>query len=277
MIKYSESIYFLKGLASANIGIIKNDGEVALIDAGWTEESVAHLLDHLKQIDGLKSVKYAFLTHGDYDHVGGAKQIREKYGAKIVVHEDEIEKLKSPLPPVPPTPFDIAFNKEEEFCVGGLKLRVIPTPGHCSGSACVYLEEEKALFSGDTIVSKHFDIFSVYRYVKLPLIRDIPAFNETLKKLGRLDIKWIFPGHGDVIENAMEHINTTLKITESILETSLELFKERLTPRELAERLEVFPLLANVIIQHLESERKIEKIDEKIVLKEPVYIRKTST
>lgn len=279
--RHSKNIHFLIGLASANIGLIRNDDEVALIDAGWTEESVAHLLWYLELIR-VKRIKYLFLSHGDYDHIGGARQIRRTYGAEIVVHEDEVEKLKRPTPPIMPISWDIALNREEDFHVGNLRLKVIPTPGHCSGSVCVYLKEDKALFAGDMIVSRNFNIFcregwKSYSYVRLPLFKleDMSVFLESLMKIRKLELKWILPGHGCPILDPIEHIDQTLDMTKKIMATSLDFFKERHTSTELAEILEVNPLFAKEVTLRLESERRIERIDEETVIKEPIYLQKS--
>ena len=43
------------------------------------------------------------------------------------------------------------LNDDDLIHVGDLEFKIIHTPGHTCGSISVYLEQEKLLFSGDTI------------------------------------------------------------------------------------------------------------------------------
>ncbi len=46
---------------------------------------------------------------------------------------------------------DRFFEDGETVSMAGVKIRVLHTPGHTAGGACYYIEEEKTLFSGDTL------------------------------------------------------------------------------------------------------------------------------
>ncbi|UCF71157.1 MAG: MBL fold metallo-hydrolase [candidate division WOR-3 bacterium] len=50
-------------------------------------------------------------------------------------------------------PADRLLRDGDEVQVGMLDFRVIHTPGHSPGGICLYLEDEKLLFSGDTLFS----------------------------------------------------------------------------------------------------------------------------
>jgi glyoxylase-like metal-dependent hydrolase (beta-lactamase superfamily II) len=75
----------------------------------------------------------------------------------------------------------------------GCALRVIETPGHAKGAICLYEEEKKILFSGDTV----FPDMGIPR-------TDLPSsepdkLESSYRKLETLDIKTIYPGHGNEI------------------------------------------------------------------------------
>ena len=40
----------------------------------------------------------------------------------------------------------------DTIAVGGVTIEVVHTPGHTLGSICLYLREERALFTGDTVL-----------------------------------------------------------------------------------------------------------------------------
>ena len=46
---------------------------------------------------------------------------------------------------------DVLVSDNEFINVAGVKTKVIHTPGHTLGHVCFYMEDEKCLFSGDTM------------------------------------------------------------------------------------------------------------------------------
>ena len=86
--------------------------------------------------------------------------------------------------------------------IAGLQFRIIHTPGHTRGGCCYYAEEDKILFSGDTIFME-----SIGR-------TDLPTGNEREllasvrnKILTLPDDVRIYPGHGPETSVAYEAAN----------------------------------------------------------------------
>jgi len=73
--------------------IIKDKGAV-LVDAGYCgcAKSFARLLElhEIKQDE----IRLIIPTHGDFDHAGGAKELKELTGAKIVMHQKDNDNLE---------------------------------------------------------------------------------------------------------------------------------------------------------------------------------------
>lgn len=178
--------------------------EGVLIDAGDSEAEIARILEK----NGVK-LKAILLTHGHYDHIASANEIRELTGAKIYCHPQEQQFLTSPemnlsirfrkILNVPP---DGLLDESDIFEVGSAKLNVIHTPGHTPGGLCFYDEENKNLFTGDTLFHT-----SIGRS-DLPLGNlDVLVKGIKEKLLSLPDDVQVFPGHGESSTIAFEKKN----------------------------------------------------------------------
>jgi glyoxylase-like metal-dependent hydrolase (beta-lactamase superfamily II) len=164
-----------------------------------------------------KDIHLIAITHGHWDHIGSAKEIKEITGAKIALHRNEkdwLEKSLMPLPPavtlwgrifakimamfmplihVPATTVDVVLGDEElSLAEYGIPGRIIPTPGHSMGSVSVLLETGDA-FVGDLAMNG----------LPMRIGPGLPIFAEDLQKVKRswqllLDkgATTVYPAHG---------------------------------------------------------------------------------
>lgn len=93
--------------------------------------------------NGLK-LDFILNTHHHSDHVGGNLELKDKYNCKII--GSLMDKARIPG-------IDIKLKENDLFSFGKSTFKIIDTPGHTIGHICFYFEEEKILFSGDTIFS----------------------------------------------------------------------------------------------------------------------------
>ena len=183
-----------EGLCS-NIYVIDGD-EAIVVDTGVgnTANPVWPQLEELGITPD--KVKGVVLTHAHHDHAMGAFIILERADPKVFVHKLDTEHIASR--------FGGNLVKVEEGDLIQTKLgpfQVIWTPGHTGGSICLYGEEEKILFSGDTV----FPDGSFGRFDGES--GGLTAIIESLRKLSELDVDVMLPGHGPpVFEDANEHI-----------------------------------------------------------------------
>ena len=198
--------------------IVKDKGAV-LIDGAWpgAAKSFKKLLS-ASHMDP-EEIRLIILTHGDFDHVGGAKEIQELTAAKIAMHQHDSVNLEQGIfhwpdgvtawgklsrtlmmPFVkmkgkfPPAKVDILLENEglslKDYGIPG---QVVYTPGHTYGSISVVLE------SGDAFVGclAHNRAPFVFR-PKLPIYaKDLELLKESWVKLINLGVKTIYPGHGN--------------------------------------------------------------------------------
>ncbi len=144
------------GICATNSYLVEKDGLVFLIDAPDDNE---RMISFIKESGKLTSV---FLTHGHFDHVMGIGRILEEFPSTAVYlsSNDKYlinDKMKGnphflSLFGIPASmyniPKNIVFTPYPERISG---IKIIETPGHTPGSVSLYFEDEKVLFSGDTL------------------------------------------------------------------------------------------------------------------------------
>ena len=189
------------GQVQTNCYLIGNEKtkEAVVIDPA---DEGAYIAKRLRSLG--YELKAILLTHGHFDHITGAEELRSLTGAEIYAYEGEKELLADPklncssiaghtVSLIP----DKFFKDKDQLELAGFTFEVLFTPGHTSGSVCFYLKSEGILFSGDTLFQE-----SVGRS-DLPTgngRRLVKSVNERLLPLGE-DIL-VYPGHGEEIGRA---------------------------------------------------------------------------
>ncbi len=127
--------------------------EALVIDPGGEEERILAEIEK-EQLQ----LQYIVNTHGHVDHIAANREVKEKTGAKILIHSEDAPLLVSPNLnfsvyvgiPVRGPRADMLLCEGEEISVGKqVKLDVLHTPGHTRGGIC--LKAEDAIFTGDTL------------------------------------------------------------------------------------------------------------------------------
>ncbi|MDD1762369.1 MAG: MBL fold metallo-hydrolase [Methanothrix sp.] len=222
--------------------------EICLIDSG-----VAHcqriIIDYL-QATGRKpeDITQLILTHAHPDHIGSAAAIKSMTGCTVYAHASErawIEDTNRQARERPVPGFftlvggsvsvDKTLQEGDVLHLGGdLRLRVLHTPGHSSGSISLLLAEDGALITSDAVPIPN----------DMPIYQDIFASIKSVKKLAALPninvllSAWDEPRReGD----ARRVLSEGLRYLEHIHETVLRVAGEGLQPEEQEARLDPPP------------------------------------
>jgi len=186
--------YFIVGSLLTNCYLLISKDEAAVIDPGGGAKTI------FKEIEksGAK-LKYIILTHGHWDHTLSVAKIKEKTGAKILLHEAEKEFVKFKVDEFlkdynPPTTLPRPTRApDSEIKIGDLVLKVIHTPGHTKGSIC--LSGENFIFTGDTLFKDGYGRTDL----KGGSEEDLKNSLEKLSKILKPGMK-VYPGHGEIFE-----------------------------------------------------------------------------
>lgn len=173
----------------------ENTKEAMVIDPGGEAGKIINMLNVLK-IDNLK---YIYLTHCHGDHFGGILELIKNKGGKVLIHRLDSEGLYNPdisltyyigMEDIKLEP-DSIVDDEDLIHLGNLEFKVLHTPGHTAGGTCLYCEEEKLLFSGDTLFR------GTWGRTDLPTSNFQDIIESITNKLVVLpDETIVYPGHG---------------------------------------------------------------------------------
>ncbi|CAI2183013.1 497_t:CDS:2 [Funneliformis geosporum] len=219
-----------------------------LLDTGEGKPEYTQLLfDSLKKLGENIIISDIIISHWHTDHVGGIDSIlqyaRENNLPLPVVHKRLDHKHDKPHQKFQ----QIADN--QIFKTDGASLIAIFTPGHSEDHVAFYLEEEKAIFSGDTVLGQGTTVFE-----------DLGKYIDSLHKLKQFTPGRLYPGHGPVIENGTEklgeYITHRLEREKQIIE-EFKTSKSSLTPRQIVEKIyakypeSLWPAAERGVILHL--------------------------
>jgi ribonuclease/clavin/mitogillin len=162
-----------------------------LIDTGSGVPEYIPLLERYLDERGWRAPSRVLLTHRHRDHLGGVKDLRTRFPglpvAKRIHRDDDL-------------PENIGDIRDGDVIEGdGVTLVAVYTPGHASDHLCYYLREEKALFTGDVVLSGSTSVIPAGD-------GDLLDYMNSLKRLQGLDVRRIYSAHGPVIEDGPERL-----------------------------------------------------------------------
>jgi glyoxylase-like metal-dependent hydrolase (beta-lactamase superfamily II) len=170
-----------------------------LIDTGL-DACLKGVLDNIKR-DGFDTDKIELIitTHSHPDHFDGIRSFMQN-DTRMALHPEEDKFLKETGMgfynmfglQLPEYRVDLSLQ-EGEFKLKNTVFEIYHTPGHSPGSISIYWPEKKALIVGDVIFQA-----GVGR-------TDFPGgdgnlLKQSIEKLSKLDVEYLLPGHGDIVQ-----------------------------------------------------------------------------
>ena len=90
------------------------------------------------------NLKYILNTHHHYDHIGGNKDLKKKFGSSVVGFKGDADRIPE---------IDILLEDNKIWKADNFIARIFHIPGHTSGHICFHFFQEKLIFTGDTLFS----------------------------------------------------------------------------------------------------------------------------
>ncbi len=160
--------------------------KICLIDSGVTSSDKI-ILDYMKKTGHRpEEISLLILTHSHPDHIGAANKIKSISGCTVAAHAAEkswiedvdMQERERPVPGFKSlvegsVRVDRLLQDGDVLDLDGLSLQVMHTPGHSSGSICLWLSEGGALFSADAVPIPG----------DMPIYQDILASVQSIQRL----------------------------------------------------------------------------------------------
>jgi glyoxylase-like metal-dependent hydrolase (beta-lactamase superfamily II) len=215
----ADGIYPLRGLKTGRAYLLADHDGFALIDTS-TSGCAARILD---AIDALRrparELHTIVCTHYHHDHTGNVAALRERTGARLLVHVDDAPYVDGRTPwdlargrlgglvdRFGPKPYALRVDGELREgdvvpLAGGLE--VVHLPGHTPGSIGLYARGRGLIFTGDAMMN----ILGV-RLAPSMSTHDVEVARQSARKLASLEFEIALPGHGHpVVGRASEKIS----------------------------------------------------------------------
>jgi metallo-beta-lactamase class B len=170
--KVFDNLYFVGTKIHSSWALTTSEG-IILIDTLYDYASEEAIVGGLRKL-GLDpaAVKYVIISHAHGDHVGGAKLMQDRFGARIVMGApdwDSIEKSVNQYPNGKPKR-DISATDGQKVALGDGAVMLALTPGHTPGTVSMFFQVKDngqpltVAYSGGTAFNfvndvPHFDTY----------------------------------------------------------------------------------------------------------------------
>jgi glyoxylase-like metal-dependent hydrolase (beta-lactamase superfamily II) len=197
-----KGMYWVQDAGGCSGVYILEEGRT-LIDAG----NMYGLIDEIRELGPLDRIQRILITHSHFDHVGGVEELYQIVAPEIYVHPLSREYLRLLREPFPSffdameKDYKIKYLHDGDLVPDMPTLRAIHTPGHTAGDLCFFDESTGALFSGDAVLPQKERLSGILSKPDEVCGGRMEDKVNGLRKLLRLPVRHLFPGHGKPVFN----------------------------------------------------------------------------
>jgi endoribonuclease LACTB2 len=184
-------------LQGSNTYLIGTGAERVLIDSGEGIPAYGDLLrqavtEESARLGSPVQVSTLLLTHWHEDHIGGVDTVRRLF--------PHVRLLKRRSHFTPTRVDALCAAPPSEIAVEGATLQLLHTPGHTDDHVCAFLKEERAVFTGDTVLGTGSSVFSNFK-----------DYMQSLQALQDLQPLRLYSAHGPVVMDGAARIAETIR------------------------------------------------------------------
>jgi metallo-beta-lactamase class B len=133
-VKVFDNLYFV-GEKEYSAWAVTTSAGIILVDAIFDYSVEDEVVNGLRKL-GLDpaTIKYVIVSHGHGDHVGGARLLQERFGARVVMSAADWELVANTAASWPKPTRDMVATDGQKLTLGDTTITMYLTPGHTLGT-----------------------------------------------------------------------------------------------------------------------------------------------